>query len=932
MPVLFNTNTQLAEDIPEEQAQVLLDSGSHHLPLNDPNGNPVNAPIGQFQDLISQGYKQPEPEQLQMLLDHSKNQQPLEKTKAFLEGAAEAGSFGLSTGIEVAAGADPEDINRRRESGYHTAGQLAGLAGSALIPGLGEANVLRAAGTGAAKVVGLGVAESAAAKIGSAAVRNAVESAIFTGGDEVSKMLSRDPNQSAETALLDVGLSGVLGGGIGAAFGSVSPLWRASQESKVGQFLKKVTDKVNSPGSANIVTPTGESVESLIDKIGIEVAPEIKSAISSNPELRTAWQTLQESTTKSGQKAQEAFHNFKNQLNESILQSFGKRPEDLAALADMSEHDIGNKLIETMEKELKDHYQPLSKDFEAIKAKYKNQMVSDQVKSDILEKISQIAQDDGALTLEGSSEGSLIKRITKSLENVNTLEKLRAFQTAIGRETESEQMWAIGKKLRGVLRDAEESVVESGLGAEAPDLLAQHKTARQQYRQLMNLIEDLNDRVHVGNYAGPDSFVIKLKEMGPEAVLRRLTPKNDAGFLKLMNDYFPATSETIKESYINQLLKGMSLKARPGELINASGMYKALDKWSPELREFAMPGKTQESIDAIRQLLEALPEKMNYSGTAKTLDALWSKVPAGAMGALSWITGHNPIIGAAIGQLGQYLQRDVPDAIKLAMLKYMGSEKHISGAGFKAMVDFIASTYKGENLLSKGTSAIFQSGRDVLPSHLIPTDKKREKLQTEIKKYEDNPESMFNVAQDANHYMPDHGSAVVAASSRVIGYLSQVKPKSDKVSPLDPEMKPSDTETAAYNRVVDIAQQPLVVLQRIKDGSLLPSDVQALQNMYPSLYGRMVQKLTEKMMEQGSKDESIPYDMRMTLSMFMSQPLDSTMLPMNIVSAQMAHAMPAQIQNMMQPKAPSKSSMTNISKMPKAFMTKEQSREYGRHK
>jgi hypothetical protein len=930
VPVLFNTQTNLAEDVPENQAQAFLDAGTHHLPLNDPQGNPVTAPLDQARGLVSQGYTQPEPEQLKVLLNDSKNQHPLEKTKAFLEGAAESGTFGLSTGLEVAAGADPEDINRRRESGYHTAGQIAGLAGSALIPGVGEANLLGAAGRGAAEAVGLGVAESAAAKIGSSAVRNAVEGAIFAAGDETSKMLSQDPNQSAETAMMDIGLSGVIGGGVGAAFGAVSPLWKASQESKVGQFLKKFSDKVNSPGSANLETPAGESIESLIDKIGVEVAPEIKSAISSNPELRSSWQTLQESTTKSGQKAQEAFHQFKSQLNDSILGSFGKTADDIAALSDMSEHDIGQSLIEKLEKEYKLHSDPLSKDFEKVKERFKTAVIDDADKAKVLEKLSSLTEEGGYQLLDGTPQGNLLKKVTSSLEHINTLEDLRKFQSAVSSQLDSPEMWGLAKKLRSVLRETEESVLESKLGSEAPDLLGAHKVSREQYRQLMNLTEEMNDRLHVGSYAGPQSFLTKLKEMGPEAVLRRLTPKNDAGFLGVISDYFPETAQEIKDAYTNQLLRGMSLKAKPGEAINASGMFKALDKWSPELREFVMPGKSQESLDAIRKLMDALPEKMNYSGTAKTLDALWSKVPAGAMGALSWITGHNPIVGAAIGQLGQYLQRDVPDAVKLAMLKYMGSEKHISGSGFKAMVDFISSTYKGENLLSKGTSALFQSGRDVLPSHLVPTENKRIKLEKSLKQVQQNPESMMNVAQDTNHYMPDHGSAVVAASSRVVNYLNQVRPTQEKVSPLDPPMKNSNAELAAYNRVLDIAEQPLVVLQRVKDGTLLPSDVQALQNMYPSLYDRMVQKVSEGIMDHGSKGNSVPYPLRMTLSMFMAHPLDSTMLPMSIMSAQMGKGVP------MQPHVPSSGggrssgSMNKISKMPQSFMTRDQAREFRR--
>lgn len=903
MPVLINANSSLAEDVPEQQAQELLNSGSHHLPMNDPQGNPVTAPLEQFGDLVSQGYTQPHPEQLQMLLDHAKNENPMEKAKAFAEGAAEAGTFGISTGAEVAFGADPQDISRRRETGYHTAGQLAGLAGSALIPGMGEANILKAAGEGAVEAIGLGAAETGLAKIGSSAVRNAVEGAIFTSGDEVSKMLASDPNQSAETALLDIGVGGLLGGGaIGAAFGSVSPLWKATQETKVGQFLKKITDNINAPGEVGLETPAGESVSSLIDKIGVDVAPEIKASLSSNPELRSSWQHLMESTTKSGEHAQSAYQNFRSTMNDALVKGLGKTPEAVDALADMSEHDAGVELRDKLLKELKDKFEPITDRLDKFKNDFGgidipkpsgNSLAlldpsargAEDYLGSLSNKINELALKEDWNRFSGPAK-EIVDYVNKELPQVKTIKDLTSIQKAIRDKAHAEQRWDVAKKINSIIEEHQDDILSRVVGEKGPEMLAEFNKARSEYGPVRGLLNELNDRLHAGSFGGPSTFAYALKDMKPEDVLRRLTPKNDAGLLSVLSEQFPETTASIKDAYVNQLLKGMSQKARGNDIVNASGLFKALDKWSPELRGFALPDSAKESLPAIRKLMESLPDKMNYSGTAKTLDSLWSKVPAGAMATLSWLTGHNPLIGGAIGQLGKYLGRDVPDAIKLAMLRYMGSEKHISGAGFKSMVDFIQSTIKGESLLNRGTSALFQAGRDVLPAHLGPSEPQRKKLDKQIKNVNDDPESMLNVAQDTNHYLPDHGSALTGAASRVVSYLNSVKPTSEKMSPLDAPMPVSKDQQAAYNRVLDIANQPLVVLGKIKDGTLIPSDVQALENMYPSLYGRMVQKMTEKVIAHTADGKMIDHKLRMPLSIFMAQALDSTMLPASIMSAQ----------------------------------------------
>lgn len=264
MPVLVNAESGLAEDLPQESFDQAIRVGTHHVPLNDPQGNPVTAPYDEAQKLVAnQGYTQPEPDQLKSLLDYSKFSTPTEKLKAFGRGALEASTFGASDAIEIANGTPAEDIRMSKEvnSPYHTAGTLAGLGVSSML-GLGEAAALEKAGSAAVKAAGL-AGEGFYKGVAGGALRGAVETALFQGGDEVSKLITQDPDQSAGTAMANIGLSGLLGTIPGGAFGALSPTMKAVDGTKIGQFIEdfksRVREHLDNPNPAeSLATELGD--------------------------------------------------------------------------------------------------------------------------------------------------------------------------------------------------------------------------------------------------------------------------------------------------------------------------------------------------------------------------------------------------------------------------------------------------------------------------------------------------------------------------------------------------------------------------------------------------------------------------------------------------------------------------------------------------
>jgi hypothetical protein len=213
-------------------------------PVNvfSPEGDLASIDSDKLPKALEQGFREATPEEVDDHFLQEKYGTSGQMAKTALEGAASAATFGASTGLEKAFGATNEDINARRKAnpGSHALGQIAGLVGTSVIPGLGEASAAKAiegTGVAAAKLLGLGE-ESAnlMSQIGAKTVSEGAGMALFQGGDAVSKMISSDPDQSVHTAIADIGLASLIGAGTGAVFGAAAPLWKASVGDKAGQI------------------------------------------------------------------------------------------------------------------------------------------------------------------------------------------------------------------------------------------------------------------------------------------------------------------------------------------------------------------------------------------------------------------------------------------------------------------------------------------------------------------------------------------------------------------------------------------------------------------------------------------------------------------------------------------------------------------------
>ena len=338
------------------------------------------------------------------------------------------------------------------------------------------------------------------------------------------------------------------------------------------------------------------------------------------------------------------------------------------------------------------------------------------------------------------------------------------------------------------------------------------------------------------------------------------------------------------------------------------------------------PLVNDQSLNTISKLMgeQTAGAKFAQKLVNKIGDNVAGKAAGGATGAaIGSIFGH-PTLGAIAGEhmLGNTFGSVLSGLTKSIM------EKEANGLGAKSAIDYAMNAAKGAQIIAKATANVVKPGAQVLATHLIPSDKDRAKLDKTIDFYQKNPEKLMSVDNGKiGHYLGDHQAALTETTTKAAAYLAQLKPRPYQSSPLDREIQPTAAQVQRYHRALDIAQQPAVVMEHIKNGTLQASDIQDLNHLYPSLYKQMSQQLSNSMINSKDKGHLIPYKTKVSMSLFLGQPLDTSMTPQSIMAAQPQMQQQQQPQQQQKAQGSTKRGTSTLGKHIDSYMTPLQSSE-----
>lgn len=771
-----------------------------------------------------------------------------------------------------------EDILGRREANPIASGvgQAVGL-GASMLAGVGQGALMSKAGQAAVEAVNLAKPASYAARVGSEAVRQAAEMAVLQSGDEAGKMLLQDPNTSAESALADVGLAAALGGVGGGLFaGAISPLWKATTGKQVQSTLSSLRGKLG-----GVAEEGGMLSKDLAAKAGIDLAPEFAAKIDGVPFAEGAFNALSKSEGKlAAPKFQEKALKLEDDLYKSAKNALGATEKELDKYA------VGRDIGESLASEIESQYKPIMDGYEKFSTKFKTVPVGEIQQREMVDAISRAALDNGWQKAESEASVKLMDNVLRKLPKLENAEDLRLFASNLRKNHPyGSETYDAAKKMAKIVEAGQEFAVESAItrGANselAAAEIAEYQALKKSYSELKTKLDDLNEHLHVGRYEGPQSFISSLKEMSAsnaESVLNKTSGKSKAQILELLAANAPETLAKIKQYHVDKLISETSEKG-------IDKLLEKIDNLSPQIKALVADPATMEKLGAIKQISDKTLSKGSFS--EKVADNIVSKAMT-PMALITALMGYGK--EALIGQFGLAAAKEGADGLRYGLLKFLGSGQPINSAGFQAMVSFMEAAVKGQAKLAKASSAVFKPGAQVLTASAIPTESDRKKIDKIVVKSQENPQffnEMIENDQDRGYYLPDHAAALTSASARTIQYLQSIKPQDKKLGPLDSKMPPSAAQIARYNRALNIAQEPLVVLNNVKNGTLQLSDIQDLRSMYPGLYEKMSKDMMNEVVTAQEKGVIIPYATKMGLSLFLQQPMDATMTPEAIMAAQ----------------------------------------------
>jgi hypothetical protein len=918
----------------------------------NPSGDLVTMPSELAKEAVQQGYELVSEEQAKQQLKEETYGTFPEKLKAAAEGALSATTFGLGTGLEVAAGVEPEAIMARREvsPGARLTGELAGLVGtSLLVPGGGAAGAMEAAGAAVAaktslqaaktyeaaqalklaKDVGVGIQEAQAAvkaakaaepfliKVGSEAANQAVQGAIMSAGDEVSKMFLQDPSQSVGTAISDIGLGGLIGGVTGGAIGSISPLWDATVGPKLATQMERFKNRAD-----GFSVP----VESQFETFLKDADPVVKAAMSGDEDLFKRWQTVMESGGSKGDAIRAIRDEFQDKLK-SRLAGTVLEGEGLTA------YEAGLKALEQFEAKEAQFYDVAEQAYSKV-ADIKKIEVPDIEKILVADKLMLSANEKFA-----DEEIQIFKNYAEKITKSEDIGRMKILEQKLGSEANVayragnwEQFRAF-KEIKDTLRDFQEEQIvkqtrrlakETGdpsLMKLAEEAIQQGKDANSKYAEYKSVTDEILGLTKT-KAKSHGQFETAIEKVEPAQLANRLFKKDKIKQINLLKENFPEVLDALVTQQKTQLLDA----ATKSGVFNEKTLLHKINELPKEIQNIIFkPGELDE-ITAGVELLRKTNQRIGPSGTPRGLDTLWAKLPAGVGGLTSFLMGHNPLVGYLAGEVAHYVGRDLPDAINLGLLKFLGSHGEVSPSGFKALIEYTNAIYKGEKAVTKAAKQIFSEAPPLAVQEIKEQDRARKRLEKKIDELSSNPEELFNTGGDTSVYVPNHTQEMAKTALNTINYLNSLKPKQEKQTFLDSKPMVNKVAESRYNRALDIANNPLIVLDSIKKGTITQNDVNDLQAMFPGAYQNMQNKVMMQITNLGEEDKNIPYQTRLGLSVFMGQPLDSTMQPQSIMAAQNPVA-PGQMQGQTIPGQKPKHSFTSLNKMPGMYQTPGQARQ-----
>ena len=891
--------------------------------------------------------------------DIPSNEGPLLETwKAGIEGFRQ-GILGPIAALEekyMPDTAAPEETRAEAERAANNplargAGEIAGLLTGPIGAGVGKL------GTIGAEATNLG-------SIGSAAIKGAIEGGLFQGSDEISKGIlgQADPTAPVSSALANIGAASLLGGTFGGLFGATGEGLKAVAATKA---TKAATDAIQEFGarwslpseadlaaeniSARSLPKLKDNAQEIMDAADRLDAPVLNGMVSGDKLVRMGEDALLNGPpTVASIARQNAYSNAFEKISNAIDATIG------AGEGALSETQAGNALKSSLIEKLEAENEPIKAMYDALGDYKKAIPVTTTSTNRIGQNILKLIEDQGLI--KGTPEYNFVKTMSDGMSQITNLDQLANFRTALGRATDQTTRFvsgAIKDKLDSLEENAIRRFADTMKSPEAKsrinDLIDRVGAAKQSYAAFRGKLQDLGNTIGKKKIYGPQDFIDFIGDMNPQSLTKRLFNENNTEFSQWFSKEFPEEFQTMR-NYQRGLLRTNAVK---NEQFNPkaflSSVFDSKRGLQPEMQRLLFSPEELHKLQAAKTYLGAFPENFNPSGTSH-MSAFRSffESPTGAtIGNIRDFAIKNFVIGKDMSpKVLREMGRSHSDATAAAAMRALG-EGH-PGHAYEAL-NYAQRVEKGAKAINDAIGNLFKKGSQQAVN-AYATEKDHEALKKYIESGEQNQQihkekekqsimapkraAPQNFAEGGEvspvsnegaepilkeelglaKVLPEHAMLLNMAKGRINNYLNSVRPlENGPRLAFDSEIKNTEKERS-YDKAINIANQPLDILNKIKDGSITPEHVRHFTQLYPELHGHLSNKITERIMKSQMDEEKPSYRVRQGLSMFLGHPLDSTMTHQAIQSIQAIYAPKPPVGP---PGVPPKKQTKNTSKMGK---------------
>lgn len=915
--------------LPTSEPVTTPELSSEPVNVLNPRNELVSLPKHQIPAALQDGYRLASPEDVKKFEDEQQYGTAGQQVIAGLEGAGRALTFGLSTPIETGLGLTTKEAIKGREEVNpvaSTVGEIGGFA-AGLLTGGTEAKLLGEGAYGVAKLTAPALIERAGAaaasklesKLAKDVVRGAVETSLMQGGNEIHKAFTEDPSKVAETAIADIGLSAVLGGVFGGAVGAglrklgakaipeATPAFMDKADEKLLaegnlETLYKLDPKVKEPEKIKFLdrfkpstyTKPVENAAELNDalsRIGVEKAPD--GFFNKDPYVRKYINEIIEGPeTVMGQQLKRDYEAVHRGATDLVSGTLG-------GPATKTKAQLGEEIASEFTDVIKAENAITGPAFDQIRSVAKELPLKERIIPLIKQELMELPE---FTTSRGTDAGLTLRKIVRDIDRVKSLDglmdfkaNLRGYMSGFKTAPEKRIVAIVADKLKGAEVNSIRDGLRSLVGEDAASQFTKEiEMTRAEYAKRIAPIKKLAEKLGFrsdGGYATINNFVEDLAQR-PEAILEKLGRKEDSSFREFLNKEFPSLADKFKQYEKGELYNAVTNHGN--KEFSAKTAIEKISKLSPEIQKTMFTAEQLKDLKAANEILKTFPK--GYTGVDKI--------------------GQTLSLTAGIKREGEHL-------IASKFIKAVNAYPEIKQANALGNA-----SVKGWNTTSKAIKSILDPDKHQFPKSVVVSLANRSKLEKMVEEYSVDPQKM--VALNDNNPSPEYGETFAATSARAVNYLNSIKPKMDKQSPLDPDPVIPKSEQAKYDRQLDIAQNPALVLKHMKEGTLVPQDLVTVQAIYPKYYENISQQLHTFMVDHAEQGKIVPYAQRQTISMFLGQPLDSTMTPMGINSAQVVYQVEnakrdQMAQNVQTPRG--RPSSAALAKIPKNYQTKSQASE-----